>query len=212
MRRLIILQASAFIILTASIIFLVWGFCPAPEKTQKLRIPGVGQQYLTWSSRIRRGETGSLKLVFDSAELGIGGIATHVSEIDEVENNYQLRLHPTDHILVETRVEIPGVLIRPGEELIQPLKSGERLTFYWQFTPKESGEIEGEIWLYLNVISEDRRDDFRNPVSIVSIHSRTIDLFGMTGQTVRIFGIISICIALVLWRNLIGDFASSFSK
>jgi hypothetical protein len=212
MRRLTILHGIAFINITASLIFLVWGYYPALEKTQKLRIPGVGQQYLTWPSRIRTGETGPLKLVFDSAELGIGGIANHGSETVDFENNYQLLLHPTDHILVETRVEIPGVQIRPGEELIQPLKSGEKLTFNWQITPKESGEIEGEIWLYLNVISKDRVDDIRHPVSILSIHSRSIDFFGLTGQTVRIFGIIGICIALVLWRNLIGDFASSFSK
>ena len=210
MRRLTILHILAFIILTASLIFLVWGYYPTLEETKKLRVPGVGQQSLAWTSRIRTGETGSLKLEFDSAELGIGGIAAGGAEIKNFENTRQFPLHPSDHILVETRVELPGVLIQPGEELIQPLQSGEKLTFNWQITPYESGEIEGEIWIYLNILSEDQGDDSRHPISILSIHAQSIDFIGMTGQTTRIFGIIGICIALVLWRDLIGYFASRF--
>ena len=210
MRRLTILHVLAFIILTASLIFLAWGYYPALEDTQKLRVPGVGQQSLTWTSRIRTGETGTLKLDFDSAELGIGGIAASGAETNNFENIRQFPLHSTDHILLETRVELPGVLIQPGEELIQPLQSGKELSFNWQFTPYESGEIEGEIWIYLNMLSEDQGDDSRYPISILSIHVLSMDLFGMTGQTARIFGIMGICIALILWRDLIGDFAKRY--
>jgi len=210
MRRLTILHILAFIILTASLIFLVWGYYPSSEETKKLRVPGIGQQNLAWTSRIRRGETGSLKLEFDSAELGIGGIAARDVEINNFENTHQSPLHSSDHILIETRVELPGVLIQPGEELIQPLQSGEKLTFNWQITPYKSGENEGEIWIYLKILSEDQGDDSRHPISILSIHTQSIDLFGMTGQTTRIFGIIGICIAFVLWRDLFGYFASRF--
>lgn len=210
MRRLTILHVFAFIIFTGSLIFLVWGYYPALVDTQKLRVPGVGQQILTWTSRIRTGETGSLKLDFNSAELGIGGIAASGAATNNFENIRQFPLHSTDHILLETRVELPGVLINPGEELIQPLRPGKELSFNWQFTPYESGEIEGEIWIYLNMLSEDQSDDSRHPISILSIHVLSIDLFGMTGQTARIFGIMGICIALILWRDLIGDFANRY--
>ncbi|MBE9474246.1 MAG: hypothetical protein IMY85_05090 [Chloroflexi bacterium] len=212
MRRLTFLNVLAFIIFTGSLIFLAWGYYPALEGTKKLRVPGVGQQSLAWTSRIRKGETGSLKLDFDSAELGIGGIAASGSETNNFESIRQFPLHSTDHILLETRVELPGVLIQPGEELIQPLQSGEKLTFNWQFTPFESGEIEGEIWIYLNILSEDQSNDSRHPISILSIHVLSIDLFGMTGRTARILGIMGVCIALVLWRDLIGDFANRFLK
>lgn len=210
MRRLTILHVFAFIIFTGSLIILVWGYYPALVDTQKLRVPGVGQQILTWTSRIRTGETGSLKLDFNSAELGIGGIAASGANTNNFENIRQFPLHSTDHILLETRVELPGVLINPGEELIQPLRPGKELSFNWQFTPYESGEIEGEIWIYLNMLSEDQSDDSRHPISILSIHVLSIDLFGMTGQTARIFGIMGICIALILWRDLIGDFANRY--
>ena len=210
MRRLTILHFLAFIILTASLIFLAWSYYPALEDTQKLRVPGVGQQSLTWTSRIRTGETGTLKLDFNSVELWLGGIAASGAETNNFENIRQLPFHSTDHILLETRVELPGVLIQPGEELIQPLRPGKELSFNWQFTPYESGEIEGEIWIYLNLLSEDQGHDSRHPISILSIHVLSIDLFGMTGQTARIFGIMGICIALILWRDLIGDFANRY--
>lgn len=210
MRRLTILHVFAIIILIGSLIFLVWGYYPALADTQKLRVPGVGQLSLTWTSRIRTGETGSLKLDFNSAELGIGGIAASGADTNNFENIRQFPLQSTDHILLETRVELPGVLINPGEELIQPLRPGKELSFNWQFTPYESGEIEGEVWVYLNMLSEDQGDDSRHPISILSIHVLSIDLFGMTGQTARIFGIMGICIALILWRDLIGDFANRF--
>ena len=210
MRRLTILHLLAFIILIGSFIILAWGYYPAQADTQKLRVPGVGQQSLTWTSRIRTGETGSLKLDFNAADLGIGGEAANGADTSYFENIRQFHLHSTDNILLETRVELPGVFIQPGEELIQPLRPGKELSFNWQFTPYESGEIEGEIWIYLNMISEDQGDDSRHPISILSINVLSMDLFGMTGQTARIFGIMGICIALVLWRDLIGDYANRY--
>lgn len=210
MPRLTILHVLAFVFLTGSLIFLAWGYFPALADTQELRVPGVGQQTLTWTSRIRKGETGSLKLVFNSAELGVGGIAANGTDLNNFENIRQFHLNSIDHVLLETRVELPGVLIQPGAELIQPLRPGKELSFNWQITPYKSGEIEGEIWIYLNMLSEDQVVDGRRPISILSIHVLSLDLFGMTGQTARIFGIIGICIALVLGRDLFGDFANRY--
>ena len=113
MRRLTILHVFAFIIFTGSLIFLAWGYYPVQADTQKLRVPGLGQQSLTWTSRIRTGETGSLKLDINSAELGIGGIDASGADTKNFENIRQFPLHSTDHILLETRVELPGVLFYP---------------------------------------------------------------------------------------------------
>lgn len=207
MPRLIIRHVLAFIILAGSLIFLVWGNFPPSEETQELRVPGLGQQQLVWTSRIRAGETGIIKLEFDSAELGISGISASGAETIKFGSVRQFPLQSAEHIQIETRVELPGALIQPGEELIQSLKPGEKTTFKWLITPHKSGVIDGEIWVYLKMFSEVQGDDIRHPVSITSIHTQSIDLLGVTGQTSRIFGIIGICIAPILWRDLITDFA-----
>lgn len=190
----------------------MWSIYPLPIESKRLRVPGIGQLNLAWNPQIRMGGFGFLELEFDAAELGIGGNAGNETGINNMGDVRQFSLDSTDHILVETRVEIQGVQIEPGEELIQPVRSGQNLTFKWQIAPYQSGDIEGELWIYLKILSADRGDVNRLPISIQSFHTQAVDLLGLTGQTARIFGIMGICIALIMWRTIIGGYASRFLR
>lgn len=192
-----------FIIFT-SLTFLVWSMYPLPQERKSLQVPGIGQLNLTWPSRIRKGDVGTLKLEYDSAELGIGGVAAEAGETPTIRDTHKISMESSDHILAETRVELPGFQIRPGEELIQPVQIGEKLTFNWQITNNESGEFDGEFWIYLKAFSEDGGDVHRFPIAIVDFQTQNITVFGLTGKKAREIGIIGIIFALILWRDIIG--------
>lgn len=210
MRRPAITHFIGIVLFFVSVSFLVWGFYPQRHETQILRIPGFGQQNLMWTSRIRSGETGVLKLDFNPAELGLGGFSA-----DEVgwSESHPIRTSPiltSDQILVETRIEMLGVILDPGEELIQPLQSGKKLSFIWQINPIISGDLEGEIWFYIKNLSKIQNGENRQPISVLNIHVHSVDLFGMTGHTARILGIIGTCMVLVMGRGLITNYANLF--
>ena len=84
-------------------------------------------------------------------------------------------------------------------------QAGEDLKTVWQIMPLESGTYYGEVWLYLHPISENQGDGIRQPISILSIHLQSIDLFGMTGRQARISGMLGIGILLLLWWGMNGN-------
>jgi hypothetical protein len=214
-RRLANPRLLNYVIFLVSILFLVWGNYPSQSQKQMLRIPGIGQQTLTWNPRIRAGESGTLRLDFDPAELGLGGFSVRGVEQNTFYSFLQLPLNASNHMLAEVRIEMPGVILDPGGELIQPLVNGKPISLSWKLTPIETGDLEGEIWLYIKNISKDQNRGVRQPISIINIQARSIDLLGMSGQTVRIVGIIGVCIALILMKDSMIKFANqllSWSK
>jgi hypothetical protein len=204
---LTIFQVLILFVIFTSIIFLIWSVYPLPLERRILRVPGIGQLNLTWPSQIRKGDVGSLRLEFDSAELGIGGIDVIDNETSKFGVIHQLSFSSSDHTLVETRLELPGLQIGPGEELIQPIRIGEKITFNWQIKSDESGEIDGELWIYLKTLSESGGEVHRLPISVLNFKLQFIDLFGMTRRMTRIIGIIGISFALIMWRDIIGGYA-----
>jgi len=187
------------VLLIVSISLLVWGYYPQQEKVLTLQIPGIGQQSLNWTTGLRAGDGGLLRLTLSTAELvheekvetgGVSGIFDHVRQ--EI-------LKDPENIVAETRIEIHGASVFPGAEMSQPLQQGEVLKTSWQITPSESGTLNGEVWLYLYPSSKIQGDGNRQPVSIVNFNLRSSYLFGLTGHQARVSGIIGIGIVLLLW-------------
>jgi hypothetical protein len=193
------------ILLIASVSLLVWGYYPQQEENLTLQIPGIGQQSLNWSSSLRAGDVGFMRLTLSSAELELDGNALLSNESGKLDPVHQAILKDPNNIVAETRIELPGTRVLPGAEMSQPLRLGEDLKTIWQIMPLESGTYQGEVWLYLHPISENQSDGIRQPISILNFHIQSIDLFGVTGRQARISGIIGIGIVLLLWWGRNGN-------
>ena len=205
MRKSAIPILLGLILLIASVSLLVWGYYPQQEENLTLQIPGIGQQSLNWSSSLRAGDVGFMRLTLSSAELELDGNALLSNESGKLDPVHQAILKDPNNIVAETRIELPGTRVLPGAEMSQPLRLGEDLKTIWQIMPLESGTYQGEVWLYLHPISENQSDGIRQPISILNFHFQSIDLFGVTGRQARISGIIGIGIVLLLWWGRNGN-------
>lgn len=205
MRKSAIPILLGLILLIASVSLLVWGYYPQQEENLTLQIPGIGQQSLNWSSSLRAGDVGFIRLTLSSAELELDGNALLSNESGKLDPVHQAILKDPNNIVAETRIELPGTRVLPGAEMSQPLRLGEDLKTIWQIMPLESGTYQGEVWLYLHPISENQSDGIRQPISILNFHIQSIDLFGVTGRQARISGIIGIVIVLLLWWGRNGN-------
>ncbi len=205
MRKSAIPILLGLILLIASVSLLVWGYYPQQEENLTLQIPGIGQQSLNWSSSLRAGDVGFMRLTLSSAELELDGNALLSNESGILDPVRQVLLKDPNNIVAETRIELPGTRVLPGAEMSQPLRLGEDFKTIWQIMPLESGTYQGEVWLYLHPISENQSDGIRQPISILNFHIQSIDLFGVTGRQARISGIIGIGIVLLLWWGRNGN-------
>ncbi len=205
MRKSAIPILLGLILLIASVLLLVWGYYPQQEENLTLQIPGIGQQSLNWSSSLRAGDVGFIRLTLSSDEMVLDGNALLGDESGILDPVRQMILKDPYNIVAETRIEIPGASVLPGAEMSQPLRQGEDLKTIWQIMPLEPGTLNGEVWLYLHPISENQGDGIRQPISILNINLQSIDLFGVTGHQARISGIIGIGIVLLLWWGRNGN-------
>jgi len=205
MRKSVIPKLLGLILLIASVSLLIWGYYPQQEENLTLQIPGIGQQRLNWTASFRAGDVGLLRLTLSSSELELAGNAVQGEGRGILDPVIEVILKDPNNIVAETRIEIPGARVLPGAEMSQPLQLGEDLKTVWQIMPLESGTYYGEVWLYLHPISENQGDGIRQPISILSIHLQSIDLFGMTGRQARISGMLGIGILLLLWWGMNGN-------
>jgi len=205
MRKSVIPKLLGLILLIASVSLLIWGYYPQQEENLTLQIPGIGQQSLSWTASFRAGDFGRLRLILSSAELELDRNAMLSNEGGKLDPVHQEILKDPYNIVAETRIELPGVRILPGAEMSQPMRPGEDLKTIWQIMPSESGTYHGEVWLYLHPISENQGDGIRQPISILNIHLKSIDLYGVTGRQARILGMVGIGVLLLLWWGMNGN-------
>lgn len=102
---------------------------------------------------------------------------------------------PVEHnILVEARLELPGLVIHPAEAVNQPLSNNQGLSFFWRINPDLAGRYTGTAWLHLRFIpavdgsesqpgSEIRRAIYAGPVDV-----QVVELFGLGGFPARWLG------------------------
>jgi hypothetical protein len=197
MRRTIFQYIPGILILFFSVILLFWGFYPPRESQRKIPIPGLGEQIIIWTPKLRAGDGGKIVIELSLLER----ISHDLLSSSTSENSRNFPHQDTrigyNNLMVEARLEIVGGLVSPGPELLQTLRSGESLEQTWQITPLEESNLEAEIWVYINVPSEDGEKLLREPVSIQNLSISSRRLLGISGKLARISGIISGVIALL---------------
>jgi hypothetical protein len=129
--------------------FLVWGYFPHTPQEHILNLdaipiqswddsPAIEQEartmVLTYPTVLRAGERNQARLIFQPQ--------SYTGAIEPPEPS-------SIPIFVETRLELPGVLVEPAGVSGQVLSTGRAVTFWWALTGTQSGEYEGTAWLSL---------------------------------------------------------------
>jgi hypothetical protein len=105
--------------------------------------------------------------------------------------------------VIEARLEIPAVEMKPRETVGQSFQPGDEIVFYWNINSRIEGDFQGRIWLYTGNHSFIRESGDRYPIAVQSVELQWRDLFGLSGIAARytgIFGLITgILLASLLW-------------
>ena len=177
----------AMVCLAVSLPLLVWGFWPPHREmvTVPLVVPAGmpsladGRMIrLTFSPAMRAGDSQIVELNLSAGEAGGG-----------VDEGYR--------VITEARLELPLANVRPAEVVSAALVEGSGATFYWEVTPRETGDLSGTVWLYLRFVPKTGGEGTRQPVSAQLIGVSTRSMLGRTGSQARVAGVVGGLIGLV---------------
>jgi hypothetical protein len=154
---------------------------------------------LEWSPTIRVGDSEVIRLSLDM--LDDGRITpTMAADYETFSGDVQIpSIYESHYVTAEVRLDISGMQISPGTEIIEAVRPSKPVTFYWNVSPEKFGDFRGTVWLHLHFIPiGDEGGDGRIPISAQIIQIRAINLLGMSGKTARILGLFGILVGSVL--------------
>ena len=174
-RTLWLVLASVF--LAISVPLLVWGFWPPRRATIVVplvipagmpSLPETRTIHLTFSPVMRAGDAQIVEL-----NLSADGEAEDASLYEEY------------NVIVEARLDLPFADVRPAEIVSTSLVEGGDATFYWEVSPRETGDLRGTVWLYLRLVPKAGGEETRQPVSAQLIEISSKSVLGRTGSQAR---------------------------
>ncbi len=177
----------------AQIAFLVWAFFYFRGKSTVTIVavpplhpafaltPAIQEQRqltLEFPLVIRAGDADVIRLAFEMGDVGTlnpGGSFPNV--------------FGTHHVMVEARLEMPGVDIRPDTTISETLLPGQKVTFYWSVLPAEVGKYKGTVWFYLRFIPMQGGDEQRLALSAQQIDIEVTSILGIKADLARWLGV-----------------------
>jgi hypothetical protein len=126
----------------------------------------------------------------------------HPSSIPQIETSGEVTQFPniyaTHNVRTEARLDMAGIQAYPSEPVSQSLLPGEAVTFTWRIKSERTGISRGTVWAYLDFLPRDGGADIQLPIYSQVIEIPVISLFGLSGPSARIIGIIGILISFLL--------------
>jgi hypothetical protein len=107
-------------------------------------------------------------------------------------------LYETHNVTAEARLDMAGMEVRPPGSILEPLKRGQSVTFYWSIRPPETGVYRGTVWLHLNFADKSTGEASRIAVSAQIIEIEAVDFFGLPLNVARTSGVVGSVVGGVL--------------
>lgn len=161
-----------------------------PVPTVQPTIPERRLLTVEYPGMIRAGDSDRVRLTLEIDEQGnitptavVDGNVVN-GEVIEIPNLYE-----THHVIVEAKFDIAGVEVAPSGLSSQSLEQGQTVTFTWSIRPMDVGVYRGTIWLYLRFVDKVSGEESRKTVSAQDVDIEAVNLFGLSADLARIFGV-----------------------
>jgi len=162
-------------------------------------IPEKRRLTLEFPPHIRVGDSDVIRLTLEVDTLGNLTPTAEVQgnliqgKIVEIPNVYD-----THNVFAEARLDIAGLHIQPPDVQSESLLQGQPVTFFWSVQPTSPGTFRGTAWFYLRYADKISGAESRQTISAQPVQIDADNLFGFSGNSVRIAGGIGSVIGTVL--------------
>jgi len=191
MKRLSLRVWIGWVLISISLLLLLWGLYPFEQKRREMRISQQRLLILEYPSTIRVGDS---DLIILTLELDPQGNLTPKAFIQghqiQGENIAIPNLYETHYIFAEGRLELSGLVIKPSAEIRETLQPAQSVKFAWSVLPQQVGTYRGLVWLHLIFIPKQGGNEERRALSAQRIDIRAVNLLGLSGAAARWMGVI----------------------
>ena len=163
MKRMKRYFAAPILLFFSGVALLIFSSWPLPQRIVTLTFPPAysldhpeldpaaleGEITVSIPVKMRTGQTSTVNFSFQANETAIAPPATGQNE---------------PSYLLEARLEVPGMQVKPGDSILQPVNSRTDLVFSWEIQADSKGFHSGTFWTYLLVPVSGELEMDRRPV------------------------------------------------
>lgn len=92
------------------------------------------------------------------------------------------------NVVAEARLDLAGLQVVRSEMASQPLRPGQRVTFYWSVRPLEAGKFRGVVWFYLRFVPLLGGPESERTISSQTIEIEAVSFLGLKADPARLMG------------------------
>lgn len=142
-----------------------------------------------WPRIVRLGDPGMVRLEFAPDPIGASGQG----------GAQPADVYETHNVLLEARLEMPGMRVSPPGLSSQALLPGQVIRLQWQVSADEAGEFEGTVWVYLRFVPRTGEAQEQILIAVKPVQVRSVMLLGLVPAGVaRAAGWVGIVVGLIL--------------
>jgi hypothetical protein len=181
----------AIFILATSVAVLVWSTLPSKSVEAELPVKIEGQWLdaclikLAWTPLVRTGDDIKISFLFEDN-------GTHLCQTELADQ------YPEDNLLIEARLDFPGLQVIPQDTFIEPLSNGSDMQFLWYVSSSSVGIKEGTLWVFINTVHKQNGSRGQYPIIARGIEVESRSIFGLNAPLMRICSLLGIITGVYL--------------
>lgn len=158
--------------------------------------PGI---VISYPKTISKGDCDSVKLMIDEDQAFSSELRGAV-----LANSKEYLLETNSNIVLEAALVVPGMSVDPAGAVKRPWVVGTDQVFSWQVCSNAEGSFEGNLWIYIYVLTSNGTEVDKLPVSVYPIYMKVRSILGLSKAGVQMMLILLItgfCILGFLTKN-----------
>lgn len=106
----------------------------------------------------------------------------------------------------EVRMNLDSVELLSGDTIFAPIRSGQQAQFHWDIVPGRSGNITGNIWIYVHITDAAASQQWQITRFALPLRIQVVDFLGLSLRNLRTLMILGLLLSvfLLIGFNLIG--------
>lgn len=108
----------------------------------------------------------------------------------------------------EVRMNLDSVELHSGDTIFVPIRPGQNSQFQWVIIPQRSGQITGNIWIYVHIADAAASNRWQNTRFALPLRIQVVDFLGLSLRNLRMLLVLGLFLSLfmMIGFSLIGSF------
>jgi len=102
------------------------------------------------------------------------------------------------HANIEARLDLEGGIVTPGKTILEPIHAGQSVQYQWQVRADGKRDINGKLWIYLNILQYTSTSSWRLPRFALPLQIAVKDIIGLPVGVFRMLVIFTILVVTIV--------------